>query len=141
MNDQQLIDLLGRILVWCIGAILGLIAVITGWFTWRQRELSHRQDAFEERMDRFERHSITDETFKQALQDIREDRRDMHLENKAALAEIQRLSEAHLNRIEKKMDDYEIKDSNTRHHIANSVQALMQQVAALEALSGKDRAR
>jgi len=132
MNEQQIIDLLREILAWCIAAMFGLVAIITGWFTFRQNRISDRQDAFDKYIASLERRAITKDEFQVALQEIRQDRREMHGENRRALLELQQLSEAHLSRIEKKLDDYETRDAHTRHSIANSVQNLMQQVAVLE---------
>lgn len=125
MNEQQIIDLLREILAWCVAALVGLVAVIFGWITFAQRKLTSR-------MDMLEQCAVTSEEFQRAFNDIREDRKEMHLDNKAAIAELKRFSESQLDRIEKKIDVNEERSAKTRHEIRNYVMNLSQKVAVLD---------
>lgn len=120
-------DLYQSILRWCLAALVALITTITGWFAYRQNKLSERVDALE-------RETVSTSEFSKALEAIRDDRREMHQENRQAMDEIKRVSETHLSRIEAKMDANEGRSAKTRHDIRDAVQQLAGKIRVLEKL-------
>jgi biopolymer transport protein ExbB/TolQ len=107
----------GKLLEWLVASCLGLISVIFGIFT-----VAHRKQG--DRIDEMEKCMVTAEEFKSAFNALRDDRRDMHRENRDAMSEFKRQSESHLARIETKIDQNEERSSNTRHEIRNYVQEM-----------------
>jgi septin family protein len=127
MTDPEISQLYQSILRWCIAALVTLVTTITGWFAYRQNKLADRVEALE-------RGTVSTTEFGEALKAIRDDRRDMHRENREAMDEMRRVSETHLCRIEAKMDANEERSAKTRHDIRDAVQGLAGKIRVLEKL-------
>jgi septin family protein len=127
MTNPEVNELYQTILRWSIAAVIGLITTIGGWFAYRQNKLSERVDALE-------RCTVSNDEFKKAMAAMRDDRREMHRENREAMDEIKRVSETHLCRIEAKMDINEERSAKTRHDIRDAVQGLAGKIRVLEKL-------
>lgn len=127
MTHPEINELYQAILKWCIAAVITLITTICGWFAYRQNKLS-------DRVDKLERGTVSNDEFSKAMLAMRDDRREMHRENREAMDEIKRVSETHLYRIEAKMDANEERSSKTRHDIRDAVQGLAGKIRVLEKL-------
>ena len=127
MTEPELNELYQAVVRWCIAAVVALVTTITGWFAFRQSKLADRVEALE-------RGTVSTTEFSEALKAIRDDRREMHRENREAMDEMKRVSETHLCRIEAKMDANEERSSKTRHDIRDAVQGLAGKIRVLEKL-------
>jgi biopolymer transport protein ExbB/TolQ len=127
MTELDLNELYQAVVRWCIAAVVALVTTITGWFAYRQNKLADRVDALE-------RGTVSTTEFGEALKAIRDDRREMHRENREAMDEMKRVSETHLCRIEAKMDINEERSAKTRHDIRDAVQGLAGKIRVLEKL-------
>lgn len=127
MTGPEVNELYQAILKWSIAAVISLITIICGWFAYRQNRLSDRVDALE-------KCTVSNDEFSKSMIAMREDRREMHRENREAMDEIKRVSETHLYRIEAKMDANEERSAKTRHDIRDAVQGLAGKIRVLEKL-------
>lgn len=127
MTDPEVNELYQAILKWSIAAVIGLITTICGWFAYRQNRLA-------DRVDELEKGTVSNDEFSKAMTAMRDDRREMHRENREAMDEIKRVSETHLYRIEAKMDANEERSAKTRHDIRDAVQGLAGKIRVLEKL-------
>jgi biopolymer transport protein ExbB/TolQ len=137
MTGPEVNELYQAILKWSIAAVIALITTICGWFAYRQNRLADRVDALE-------RCTVSNDEFSKSMLAMREDRREMHRENREAMDEIKRVSETHLCRIEAKMDANEERSAKTRHDIRDAVQGLAGKIRVLEKLEerrSKDESR
>lgn len=127
MTGSELNEVYQALVRWCIAAVVALVTTITGWFAYRQNKLADRVEALE-------RGTVSTTAFGEALKAIRDDRREMHRENREAMDEMKRVSETHLCRIEAKMDINEERSAKTRHDIRDAVQGLAGKIRVLEKL-------
>lgn len=137
------IKLIGWLLVAlgaCVGMLTGLVALI--WHSDQEKHRERKRDTEKLRSDftDLELNCVSDATLTEVKQEwfrqlelTRVERKEMHEENKRAVAELRRSSDTFLQRIEAKIDENERRDSQTRHDIRDSVHAIALQVAALSA--------
>lgn len=133
------------LLKWAITAVIALSSAICGWFAVRLNRVGDRVEALErlavlrpeldktnDRVGELERAYVSQEALREAIKSMRDDRLAMHKENRETMTEMRMTSEAHLTRIEQKMDQNEERSAKTRHDIRNTVNELVAKIHFLE---------
>ncbi len=116
MNDQEYINLLKSFGYWCVGLIIGLLLFIFGAARTGYNSLSKRVKSLEDT-------TVTRTEFLNAMANLDVKQEKQHGQNVNLL-----------EKIDRKMDEYEKRSSDTRHATSNMVMGLSKEVAVIKAL-------